>query len=572
MHRFSPLLLCVMLLGCRDTDPILTDADGDGFYLEHDDCNDTEATVNPGATETCDGIDQNCNSLIDDAATDATTFFLDYDGDGYGAVTATELGCDVPNGYVSDSSDCDDTSSEVHPGANEADCTDPTDYNCDGTVGFDDADGDGFAACLDCDDSSAAVNPDAAEQCDGTDNDCDGATDEAGATGEQTWYSDGDGDGYGWYSGATTSCDQPADTVTNADDCNDSSADAHPGGVETCDDLDNDCDGNVDGDATDEGTWYGDGDGDGFGNADVAYEGCDAPLGFVADASDCDDGDDTSFPGGSESCDGADNNCDGTVDDGFDADNDGFSSCVDDCDDSDSGVNPGVSETCDAVDNDCNGLTDESGATSSDLWYLDYDQDGYGDDALEVQSCASPSPLYVSTGGDCNDLDDTYSPGVAEGCDGGDYNCDGDVDSDGDGDGYADMTCGGLDCDDSDAAVKPSAGGGCAMGTSCMDILTAGRATTSGVYGIDPDGIAGPMVPRDVYCDLDTDGGGWGAAIRRQCAGFGVRNGRCATRPLRCGLYGAAVGLRWLDGVRLHGLHACDRARQVAVDWSNHRR
>ena len=79
---------------------------------------------------------------------------------------------------------------------------------------------------------------------------------------------------------------------------------------------------------------------------------------------------------------------------------------------------------------------------------------------------------------------------------------------DGDGDGYSDVTCGGNDCDDADAAILPEPGSGCAVGTTCLDILADGY-TTDGVYTVDPDGYGAGDDPHDVYCDQTTDGGGW---------------------------------------------------------------
>ena len=73
----------------------------------------------------------------------------------------------------------------------------------------------------DCDDDDEDVNPDATETCDDVDNDCDGSTDEAGATGSTTYYEDDDGDGYGNSSSTLARCSTPGGYVTNDEDCDD---------------------------------------------------------------------------------------------------------------------------------------------------------------------------------------------------------------------------------------------------------------------------------------------------------------------------------------------------------------
>ena len=89
----------------------------------------------------------------------------------------------------------------------------------------------------------------------------------------------------------------------------------NPDAIEVCDGADNDCDSSVDETASaDASTWYQDRDDDGFGDASRGTRACDVPDGYVDDATDCDDLDASSFPGGAEVCDDADNDCDGSVD------------------------------------------------------------------------------------------------------------------------------------------------------------------------------------------------------------------------------------------------------------------
>ncbi|MCB9746047.1 MAG: hypothetical protein H6740_25960 [Alphaproteobacteria bacterium] len=453
-----------------DANTVDDDLDGDGFGVAED-CDDADANFNPDAPELCDGWDNNCDGVVDEGAEGFGTWYPDGDGDGYGVDEGAVESCAAPEGYAAASGDCDDGDPSFHPGAREDDCDDPADYNCDGSVGYEDADGDGYAACAECDDGAAAVYPGAAEACDELDNDCDSDVDEGLLS---TWFQDADGDGHGDADQRTEACTPPSGYVQTDDDCDDGDASVSPSATELCNGQDDDCDGQSDeADAADAATWYRDADADGYGSPDHAQTACEAPVGYVSDDGDCDDLEPLAWTGATESC--------------------------------------------DEVDNDCDGDTDEGVSTT---WTYDYDGDGYGDDNIAVEACTAPASGFVSSGGDCDDRDVTYSPGATEGCDGEDYNCDGAVDHDADADGYADATCGGLDCDDTDASVVPESGGGCALGADCQDILTLGRSSGDGVYSIDPDGFGAGDDPFDVYCDMSTDGGGW-TLVMKQASGSG---------------------------------------------------
>lgn len=106
------------------------DVDGDGFTSCGGDCNDNDNTVFPGATEVCNGVDDDCNLLIDDGLT-FVTYYADADGDTYGNAGSTVSTCNgAPAGYVSDNTDCDDNNSAVNPAATEV-CN-SIDDDCDG--------------------------------------------------------------------------------------------------------------------------------------------------------------------------------------------------------------------------------------------------------------------------------------------------------------------------------------------------------------------------------------------------------------------------------------------------------
>lgn len=242
----------------------------------------------------------------------------------------------------------------------------------------DDLDGDGMNEwCGDCDDSSADRYDGNVEVCDGVDNDCDSVipADE----------SDNDGDG---------------DRVCN-DDCDDADPLRFASNYELCDGIDNDCDGLVVEDETDDDgdgfaecldcsgsscvidcddtdattltpMWYADVDGDGYGDDFTATNACPPPAYYIRIGGDCDDGDAAATPAGTETCDGIDNDCNGTIDDGFDADGDGYGDCAD-CDDGNAAISPAETEVCgDGVDNDCDGAAPECSFSGT---YSLYDAD-----------------------------------------------------------------------------------------------------------------------------------------------------------------------------------------------------
>jgi hypothetical protein len=307
MNRSSFLLLCLALsTACSK------DADNDGFDSKAD-CDDNDPAVNPDAVELCDAVDNDCDGETDEGVLE--TYFRDLDGDGYGDEASRDEFCGQPPDYVALSGDCNDTDSDFNPGASETDCGDPNDYNCDGSVGYADVDGDGLPACQDCNDGDADIFFGANEQCDGKDNDCDGEVDDNPVDGT-TFYIDHDGDGYGAPSAlyAVYSCgDAPSGYVEDNTDCNDLAATAYPGADEVCDGIDNDCNDLVDVDddnVLDAGFFYPDSDGDGFGEEDALTKACVDLDGFIEVGGDCDDTREEVNPDQTEVCNnGLDDDC-----------------------------------------------------------------------------------------------------------------------------------------------------------------------------------------------------------------------------------------------------------------------
>ena len=207
-------------------------------------------------------------------------------------------------------------------------------------------------------------------------------------------------------------------------DCNDAAVAINPSATEVCDTVDNNCDDSVD-ESGGSATYFADADSDTYGNASATSTACSMPTGYVVDNTDCDD--------------------------------------------TNVAINPGATEVCDAldVDEDCDTFADDDDlsvdAASEASWYHDADGDTYGDPAMSTAACDADAS-HVADRTDCDDTNVDANPGETEILDNAvDEDCSGTADmtsttsNDADADGYDSITSGGNDCDDTNAAINPSA-------------------------------------------------------------------------------------------------------------------
>jgi len=261
------------------TSESVTDDDGDACSECESDCDDANGQVYPGAQETCNSIDDDCDGLVDLNDPDCTGliyYYNDSDQDGYGVDGDTRQRCAPESPYTATSAgDCDDANENINPGIQEicngidddcdmlVDAEDPdtieagTYYRDDDDDGYG-VDGDMQRLCApqapytaleagDCDDENIQINPGSQEICNGADDDCDSRIDDDddNCIGLSSYYKDEDEDGHGVEGELQQRCDPEYPyTALVGDDCDDTASTVYPGALETaCDGIDQDCDG-----------------------------------------------------------------------------------------------------------------------------------------------------------------------------------------------------------------------------------------------------------------------------------------------------------------------------------------
>ena len=423
------------------------DKDGDGFGSTGGiDCDDTDPSVNPEAAEKCgDGIDQDCFGGDQPCAG-----LTDLDGDGWPA----EYDCDdgdpdvhpwAPESCNGKDDDCDgyvddgnpDTNGGIECGTNLGACQ-VGQKVCVGQYGEGYAPGEVI-----CYGEIAPI----AELCDLVDNDCDGSMDE-----DFSWEGLGiteHCDGTGLCGDGRVECLDEGQAI-----CSSMLLAGTPAGPndELCDNLDNDCDGAFDEGITDYEQSNCKKHGVCLESSSLVEVSCKAneeqPL---EDKWNCGYDSVPLYEDGNElTCDGSDNDCDGLVDedfeiggacDGDDADEclNGFWECAPAlpsqrlCNEQNA---EDQTDTCDGADNDCDGLTDED--FKDPLWGQLPNQDGPAlGESCGVGQCAggvgeckpAPDGSAEPEGGQCSTMPGgTVAADSAEVCDGMDNDCDGEID------------------------------------------------------------------------------------------------------------------------------------------------
>ena len=373
------------------------DKDGIGDECDPDDDNDSDpdiidcAPMNPFishiATESCNQLDDDCDSSTDEEDADGCEpHFLDIDFDQYGVTGQVKCLCAPDDLYTAlDGGDCKPLDDAINPG--EVELCNGIDDNCNDVVdeGFADNDGDGQADCIDPDDDDDGVS-------DGGDN-CPLVANQEQLNFDQDEFGD------------ECDSDDDNDQVVDEDDCQPLDATVFPGNQEECNGKDSDCNLEVD---------------DGLGETSCGLGIC------VHTVDNCLDGEpqecDPQEGEADEACNGLDDNCDGAIDEDFDVgvvcvvglgqcEDEGISACLEDG----SGVyciaelGEKGTEFCNGKDDDCDGFVDEELGTTTC---------GLGECEHTVDNCV----------GGLDQICDPLDGAVDEVCDGLDNDCDGESD------------------------------------------------------------------------------------------------------------------------------------------------
>ncbi len=459
--------------------------------------------------ELCNSIDDDCNPLTTDGINEP--WYSQPTSCGVGACQGAvgQLTCTAGSQYNT----CNPYLNATNESCGDNSGYDGIDNNCDGTIDLNcesycDQDNDTYSPHMicalagyginDCYDNDANINPGMPDLCNSINDDCDSSPDGI----DEPWYNNPTTCGVGvcantgnWLCIAGNAADTcAAGTPTgNDDNCNgldencNSIADENyiptqttcgigecirtgqlvcissdeinncvPGAPqpEICDELDNNCNSQADEGVTT--TYYQDIDNDAYGNSTVTIEACSLPFGYAGQNSDCNDLNSYINPAAAELCNGIDDNCNITVDEGFTneacsyvcesnafiwTNNNGSLSCCGDNILEDSPYQLTETNCTDGNDNDCNGLADYNDPVCYEC--VDADTDTF----------FAISPIACPTGNDCNDNNATINPNAAEICDGLDNNCNAQTDetfANTDGDELADC----VDPDDDNDSVN----------------------------------------------------------------------------------------------------------------------